>query len=93
MNYEEEFERQLRNDLNKALEEFNTEKHKSLRELYKINFSIIENLINSEGVKTSIESISYLEKNLTNYILDNSMLLQKINNGIKVKYITVDSLK
>ena len=79
--------------MNKALEEFNTEKHKSLRELYKINFSIIENLINSEGVKTSIESISYLEKNLTNYILDNSMLLQKINNGIKVKYITVDSLK
>ncbi len=93
MNYEEEFKRQLRNNLNKTLEEFNTEKYDSLRELYKINFSKIENLINSEGVKISIESISYLDKNLSKYVLDNFMLLQEINRGIKEKHITKNSLK
>ena len=93
MNHQEEFEKQLRDNLNKTLNEFNTEKNSSLRELYKTNFSEIENLINSEGVKISIESISYLDKNLSQNVLANSMLLQEINRGIKEKHIRENNLK
>lgn len=80
MNNQEEFEKQLRDNLNKTLNQFNTEKYNSLRELYKTNFSEIENLIHSEGVKISIESISYIDKNLSQNVLANSMLLQEVNS-------------
>ena len=48
---DDEFKKQLNNNLKKTLAKFNTNKYNSIRNLYKTNFSDIKQMIDNEGVK------------------------------------------
>lgn len=89
-----EFDKQLEQNLQYNIFEFNTkQEYSKIRDLYKNKFSIIETLINKFGYRHSIEEISQLDGNLTRLILDNSLLLKEINRAICIGVLKLNDLK
>lgn len=90
----DEFSRQLKNNLQSDIYEFNSKpEYAKIRELYKNNFDKIMFFIERANSKLAIEDIAGLDSKLTQSILDNSLLLQQINKAISKIELTLNDIK
>ena len=90
----DEFSRQLKNNLQSDINEFNSKpEYEKIRELYKNNFDKIMFFIERANSKLAIEDIAGLDSKLTQSILDNSPLLQQINKAISKMELTLNDIK
>ena len=90
----DEFNRQLKNNLQSDIYEFNTKpEYSKIRELYKNNFDKIVFFIDRTNSKLAIEDIAGLDSKLAQSIFDNSLLLQQINKAISNIELTLNDIK
>lgn len=90
----DEFSRQLKNNLQSDIYEFNNKtEYGKIRELYKNNFDKIVFFIDRANSKLAIEDIAGIDSKLAQSIFDNSLLLQKINNAISKMELTLNDIK
>lgn len=88
----------LKNNHNENLQSYiyefnNSQNFIFIRELYKINFDLIVQLIKKYGYGLALEDISELDLNIKHEIDSNYTFLKKINKAIYRKELKLEDLK
>lgn len=90
----DELTRQLKNNLQSNIYEFNTKPELAdIRQLYKSNFDRVVYFIERSSPKLAVEDIAGLDGRLTKKIISNILLLKEINKAIAQNQLTLDAIK
>jgi hypothetical protein len=90
----DDFARQLKNDLQSNIYEFNNKPELAdVRQLYKNNFDRVVYFIERSSPKLAVKDIAGLNSMLAKQILSNTLFLKEINKAIAQNQLTLDTIK